>query len=463
MASDFLAERRQGGQYPPGHTGFSLSKSVRFIQDARGLLVECYERFGPVFTVRLLLNQSVFMVGPEANHYMTVSHASNFTNRESHFRDLVALVGDGMVTTDGDTSRRLRRMAMPAFHSESLRSHFAVMTEEIERSVAAIEPGTVVDIKLWANELMVRLGARTLFGFDPDGEQVRESGLASVLGPSALVSSTTRLLPGPVSSWNRMIRRVRQLDKFIYAEIAKRRAQGTGGTDVLSLLVAACDEDGDSLTDVQVRDQLLTLLLAGIGTTVSSICFLTYELARHPHVAQGIVAEQRTQLGDGELRVDNVGGEELVALEMAMDESLRMYPSVWIAPRRAVEQFEFAGVSVPAGAYVDYSPLASHYLPDLFPEPERFRPERFTPEAKAALPRGAYVPFGGGQRMCIGMRLAKLEIRTLATLLLRRFELSLPEDFSLSIMQVPMLVPKEGLPVMMRERARQGDAELAYV
>ena len=126
------------------------------------------------------------------------------------------------------------------------------------------------------------------------------------------------------------------------------------------------------------------------------------------------------------------------------------------------EQFEFAGVSVPAGAYVDYSPLASHYLADIFPDPETFKPERFAPEKKAALPKGAYVPFGAGQRMCIGMRFAKLEIRAMVSLLLQRFDLSLPQDFSLAITQVPMLMPKDGLPMVMRERARQPDPELAH-
>jgi cytochrome P450 len=259
-----------------------------------------------------------------------------------------------------------------------------------------------------------------------------------------------------------MIRRLRGLDNFIYGEIAERRARGTGSKDIVDLLIDARDESGDSLTDVQIRDQLMTLLLASTGTSISGICFLLYELARNPDAADRIVAEQREVLGDGGVRVDHVGGEQLIELEMAMDESLRMYPSAWVGPRRAVEQFEFAGVSVPAGAYVDYSPLASHYLPHIFPEPASFRPQRFAPEAKAALPKGAYVPFGAGQRMCIGMRFVKMELRTMASLLLQRFTLSLPEDFSLSITQVPMLMPKEGLPVLMHERARQPDLEIAH-
>jgi cytochrome P450 len=121
---------------------------------------------------------------------------------------------------------------------------------------------------------------------------------------------------------------------------------------------------------------------------------------------------------------------ELTELEMVLDETLRKYPPAWVGPRRSIEPFEFEGHTVPGRAFVNYSSWASHHLPDVFPDPEEFRPERFTPEAKAALPKGAYVPFGGGSRTCIGMRFGQLEVRTIATLILSRFTLSLPDDFS---------------------------------
>ncbi len=148
---------------------------------------------------------------------------------------------------------------------------------------------------------------------------------------------------------------------------------------------------------------------------------------------------------------------ELLELEMALDESLRMYPPVWIGTRRATESFEFEGLTVPANAYVDYSVLASHYLPEVFPEPERFKPERFSAEAKAALPKGAYLPFGGGSRTCVGMRFAQLQIRTIATLMLGRFELELPPDFSLKISLLPVLAPKDDVPLIVSRRVARSD------
>lgn len=460
MASDFLDERAKRGLYPPGEHSVSMARAGRLFNDARNLLVENYERYGPVFTLRLFVNRSVFMIGPEANRYMTVTNAPNFTIRESHFQDLIAILGDGMLTTDGDVHRRMRRLVMPAFQTDSLASYFNIMLEETQAAVGAIEPGTVVNIKEVVDRLVLRISTRTLFGLDPDSRRAKESGLAMMFDSSVLGSFQSRLIPGPLSPWKRMIKRLRELDAFIYAEISERRSRGARGKDIVDLLVGARDEQGDSLTDLEVRDQLMTLLLGSTGTTTATMAFLVYELARRPDVVDRISAERHTVIGGSELSMEHVGGDALVELEMAMDETLRMHPTVWMGPRRSVDRFEFAGVTVPANTYVNYSPLATHYLPDLYPDPTSFRPERFAPEAKAALPKGAYVPFGAGQRGCIGMRFAKLEIRMLASLLLERFELSLPEDFTLSITQVPLLTPKDGLRVRMQERARLPEREL---
>jgi len=238
----------------------------------------------------------------------------------------------------------------------------------------------------------------------------------------------------------------------IYAEIARRRRAGEAGEDILSLLLEARDEDGSGLSDHELRDQVMTLLFAGHDTTTSTLSFLLYELSRHPDALARVREEQDRVLGDrtptaGELMA------ELPELDLALDETLRMYPPAWIGPRRAVESFEFAGVTVPAGMPVNYCSWASHHLPDVFEEPEEFRPQRFAPDARARLPRGAYAPFGGGSRTCIGMRFGQLEIKAIATRLLQRAGLELDPAYRLSIRQMPTLSPREGLPMTVRERA----------
>jgi cytochrome P450 len=455
MVDDVRKDRASRVPYPPGERDFSMARTRRFAREPLGLLLECYERYGPVFTIRVLHGNVVFMLGPAANHYMTVSHASNFTWRESHFRDLIGLLGDGLLTIDGEFHRRSRQIMLPAFHRERIAGSVEVMTRETERALEAFTVGGRVDLYTWTRRLAMRIAMRALFGLNPEGEPARGTDAAGLFERALsfyATEYTTRFLRGPLTPWARLRRAARELDGVIYAEIARRRATGERGEDVLSLLLDAHDEDGSALTDTQVRDEVMTLLFAGHDTTTSTVAFMFYELARNPEIAARVVAEQREQLRGGPPTPAQLMGGELAQLEMVLEETLRMYPPAWIGPRRSVEPFVFEGVTVPGSAYVNYCSWASHHLPDVFAEPERFRPERFAARERAGIPKGAYIPFGGGSRTCIGMRFGQLEIRTIATLILSRFELELPGDFVLSIRQMPTISPAQGLPVIVRER-----------
>ena len=253
------------------------------------------------------------------------------------------------------------------------------------------------------------------------------------------------------SPWARLQRAARKLDELIYAEISHRRASGERGMDILSLLLDAHDEDGNTLSDLQIRDEVMTLMFAGHDTTTSTLSFMFYELARHPAVVERLLVEQGAQPGGRPSTSQLISGE-LPELEMVLEETLRKYPPAWVGPRRSLEPFEFEGRRVPGRAFVNYCSWASHHLPEVFPEPEEFRPERFTPEARAALPKGAYVPFGGGSRTCIGMRFGQLEVRTVASVLLSRYSVELPADFRLGIRQMPTISPRDGLPAVLRPR-----------
>jgi cytochrome P450 len=507
VLADLREERAAGVPFPPGDTRFSLARTRRFANDPLPLLLESYERYGPVFTLRLFHGNAVFMLGPAANHYITVSHAANFTWRESHFRDLIGLMGDGLLTIDGDFHRRSLLIMLPGFHRERIAASVEVMVDETNAALDRLTAGERIDLYAWTRRLALRIAMRALFGLDPDGETARSLDAAGLFERALSfysVDYSLRLLRGPYTPWARLQQAARSLDRLIYAEISSRRASGERGEDILSLLLDARDEDGNTLADLQIRDEVMTLMFAGHDTTTSTVAFMFYELAHHPEIVARLLAEQDSQLGrdqaggpangrtangrqaDGyanaragagaraDGRTDGRAGAragertrgqpnpsqlmsgELAELELVLDETLRMYPPAWIGPRRSVEAFEFAGHSVPGRAFVNYCSWASHHLPDVFPEPDRFRPERFAPEARAALPKGAYVPFGGGSRTCIGMRFGQLEIRTIATLLLSRFTLSVPDDFALEIRQMPTISPRHGLPVTVHARPRRG-------
>jgi cytochrome P450 len=300
--------------------------------------------------------------------------------------------------------------------------------------VSEWRPGRRVDLYAWTRRLALRIAMRALFGFESDHAS-RDARMAAQFEETLGYwgkDYVVQMLRGPGSPWRAMNRAKAKLDRVIFAEIARRRASGERGVDILSLLLDASDEDGSRLSDRELRDQVMTLMFAGHDTTTSTVTFLFYELARNPTEVPALEDEP---------------------LDMVIDETLRMYPPAWIGPRRSIEPFELHGVRVPGGVMVNYCSWASHHLPEVFPEPERFRPSRFAPEAKAALPKGAYVPFGGGSRTCIGMRFGQLEIKAIARAILGRLTLDL-EDPSLvpSIRQMPTLSPRGGLPVVVRAR-----------
>ncbi|MDQ6811995.1 MAG: cytochrome P450 [Actinomycetota bacterium] len=464
LLNDLRDERSASVPFPPGETRFSMARTKRFAEEPLPMLLNAYARFGPVFTLRLFHGNVVFMLGPAANHYMTVSHASNFTWREGHFRDLIGLMGDGLLTIDGEFHRRSRQIMLPAFHRDHIAASVEVIVQETARARERFTPGATVDLYAWTRKLALRVAMRALFGVDPDGGVARSIDAAALFEQALSFYSSDyllRILRGPFSPWGRLQNAARKLDSLIYSEISRRRSTGERGEDILSLLLDAQDEDGTTLSDRQIRDEVMTLMFAGHDTTTSTVAFMFYELARHPAILARLLAEQDAALVDGRPSASQLLSGELGELEMVLDETLRLYPPAWVGPRRSLDPFEFEGHTIPGRAFVNYCSWASHHLPDVFTHPEDFRPERFAPDARAALPKGAYVPFGGGSRTCIGMRFGQLEIRTIATLLLSRFTLSLPADFRMQIRQMPTISPKHGLPMLVHARASAPRTDLS--
>ncbi len=452
---DELRTLRAHERFPPGLADFNVRRTARMVRDPLPILLECYERYGPVFSMRILHGRNVWVLGPEANHHVLVSNARNFLWREGSFGDLIPLLGDGLLTIDGGYHRRARRIMLPAFHRERIAAAADTMVAEAEAALAGWRPGQVVDVYHWARTLAMRVAMRALLGLDPDDGDT--GARAAVEFERALSFYGTdfalRVLRGPGSPWQRMMDARAELDRILYAEIARRRAAGVDDDgDILGMLLAATDEDGSALSDSEVRDQAITLMFAGHDTTTSTVTFLLYELARNPHELAALYAELDELLPAGAPpRLEHLAGG-LPRLEMALDETLRLYPPAWIGPRRSVDACEIDGVHIPANSYVNYCSWASHRLPDVFPAPEAFVPERFAPERKAALPKGAYVPFGGGSRTCIGMRFGQMEIRAIVALALQRCRLELQPGRTMTVRQMPTLSPRGGLEMVVRDR-----------
>ncbi|MFL5833814.1 MAG: cytochrome P450 [Solirubrobacterales bacterium] len=456
VVGDFVDEWRGRGKFPPGHTDFSWVRTHQIAHDPLPLLLGAYEEFGPIFSLRLLHSRVVFMLGPEANHFVTVGHPENFRWRESSFGDLIPLLGDGLLTVDEDYHDRARAIMMPAFHREQVAAATEAMTIEADEAIAALPVDEVVDVYEWMRTLAMRIAMRALLGLHPD--EAGKGAAAAEHFERALgfygIDFGLRLLRGPGSPWRKLVSSRAVLDEIVFGEIARRRAApDPGRNDILSLLVAARGAGGEEFSDREIRDQVMTLMFAGHDTSTSTLTFMLHELARHPEVTRRLHEEQDRVLG-GESPTALQLEKEMPYLDSVLDEVLRLYPPAWIGPRRAIREYEFEGFTVPRGAYVNYCSWASHRLPEVFPEPEAFIPERFTRERKAVLPRGAYVPFGGGSRICIGKRFGQTEVKLVATKLLQRLRIDALPGRTMTIRQMPTLSPKGGL--LMRIKSREG-------
>jgi len=446
---------RRRGAYPPGPKNFDFGRTLRAARDPLPLLLSLYEEHGPIFATRLLHHPVIFMLGPEANHYVTVSHPENFHWRESSFGDLIPLLGDGLLTIDDAYHDRAREIMMPAFHREQVSASVEAMVAEATLAIEPLRPGQVVDVYEWMRGLAMRIAMRALLGLDPD--EAGKGAAAAEHFERALGFYGTdfhlRLLRGPGSPWSKMVASRAILDEIVYDEIERRRANpDPGRMDILSLLLSVRDEAGEGFADKEVRDQVMTLMFAGHDTSTSTLTFMMHELARHPDAVEKLQEEQDRVLGEETPSIDKLE-REMPYLDMVMDEVLRLYPPAWIGPRRAVRDFEFGGYTVRGGSYVNYCSWASHRIPEVFPDPEAFIPERFTRERKAALPRGAYVPFGGGRRICIGKRFGQTEVKLVATMLLQRLRLDAMPGRTMTVRQMPTLSPRGGLKMRVLPRS----------
>jgi cytochrome P450 len=437
---------------PRGDNDWSLRRTWRARHDVLELLRESYYRWGPIFGMRILHDRQVFMIGPEANHFVLVSGRENFVWRFGRMGDLLTLLGDGLLTTDGAYHDTSRAIMMPAFHRERIEAAAEVMLAEAGAAVERLQPGQVLDVYGWTRDLAMRIAMRALFGFDPDSGRAGEIAAEFERGLSFHGREFILQVPkGPGTPRAKLERARRRLEREVGAEIERRRASGEDRGDILASLLAARDEAGRGLSDRQVLDHVLTLLFAGHDTTTSTLTFFALELARNPGRFAAPAAEADTVAAGGELPPAALFGE-LPLLSRAVDETLRLWPPAWVGPRRVVRDFEFAGVRVPAGLPIAYSSWVSHRLPDVWEDPDRFVPDRFAPERRSQFRRGAYVPFGIGPRVCIGKRFGYTEVHAIAATLLRRFRWELAERRVPAIQQAPTLSPKGGLQVRLQER-----------
>ncbi|WP_434386057.1 cytochrome P450 [Melittangium boletus] len=448
---------------PPGH--WLLGHLRERETDPLGLFLRGRAQLGDVVRFRMGPVYVETLAHPDHVKHVLADASARYTKGEI-FAKTRPLVGNGLLTAEGDFWKRQRRLSQPAFHKERLAALAGVMTQAAQETLAGWEApvaaGQAVPVFTEMMRLTLTVVVRALFGADVGQESLR---IGEAFTQALEVTDRRIISPLPYLPWlyrlptrdNRLFQRaMATLHASVDGLIAQRRAQarksGEGpGTDLLGMLMSACDADtGDAFDDLQLRDEVMTLLLAGHETTATSLAW-TFHLLEHNPEQEALLHEE----------VDRVLGGRVPTLEdlphlrytgCVFEEAMRLYPPIWALPRTPHEDDEVGGYRIPKGDIVLLVPYVTHRHPDFWPDPERFDPTRFLPETSRQRPRWAYLPFGGGQRQCIGNNFAMMEAQLILALVTQRFRLrGVP---GVPVVPEPLLTlrPKGTLPMHVHRR-----------
>ncbi len=438
---------------PPGPRGNFLTGNLfQFRRDPLGFLTMCARNYGPIVRLRFTRTTSYLINEPDYIKDVLTTNQRNFVKGKS-LRAHKRVFGDGLLTSDGDSWMYQRRLAQPAFHRKRIAEYGDVMVSYTERMLSTWQESEIRDIHEDMNDLALAIVGKTLFNADVSGEanalgtapKTVIKQFASRRGPSGLIPEA---MPTPANL--RYKRAVRNLDKIIYRLIRDRRASGEDTGDLLSMLLHARDEDGSQMTDKQLRDETMTLLIAGYDTTALALSWALYLLSQHPQMENMLLEELETVLGTRAPNLDDL--PKLSYTEMVIKEAMRLYPPAWMISREALVDCNIGGYHVPSGTKLLMSQWVTHRDPRFFPNPEEFIPDRWADDLVKQLPVYAYFPFGGGPRICIGNTLAMMETVLILATIVQKFRLTLVPGFSVIPWTSVTLRPKGGIKMVPTRR-----------
>lgn len=388
---------------------------------------------------------------PDYVKHVLQDNSQNYGRKTRGFLALRDVLGDSLLTTVGDFWRRQRRIAQPAFHRQRL-AGFADLMVAAARDLAdswapLADRKHPIDVVPEFLRVTLRILGLSMFGLDLSSESSAIGGalVVALERTQAQVLSVIQVPEFIPTPQNRRFKEAMQtLDRIVFEMIGERRRSGREEPDLLGMLMAARDEEsGEGMTDRQLRDELITILLAGHETTAMALSWACYLLSKHPAVWRTLRAEVRGVLGDRPARLPDL--QAMPYLRMVLDETMRLYPPAWMVARSVNEDDVIGGYRIPAGSLVFTSPYVTHRHPDFWDNPEGFDPDRHTPERAAARPRYAYFPFGGGPHLCIGQPLALMEAQLVLATLMQRYQLDLEPGLPVVPQPLVTLRPEGGL------------------
>jgi cytochrome P450 len=449
-----------GGAVPPGPVTRIPGKNLLAMsRDPLGFAHTLARTYGDVVRLPFGWKQLLYIVShPDGVREILVNQQKSFIKGRSLER-IRRLLGNGLLTSGGELHLRQRRLAQPAFHRQRIAGYATTMVDHAARVRDRWHDGESVDVSQEMMRFTLAVAAKTLFDADVESE-ADEIGAALTDAIEALrlvilpYSDLLDRIPLPIA---RKFRRARaRLDATIYRIIDKRRESQTDRGDLLSMLLHARDVEGDGgqMTDEQLRDETVTIFIAGHETSALTLAWAWYQMARHPEVEARLHREVDTVLGDARGGYRLPTADDLPRLEYArriITETLRLHPPIWALSRRAIVDVEISGYTIPAGSLVFASPFIVHHDARWWPDPERFDPDRWAPEHAETRPKFAYIPFGGGTRLCIGEHFAWMETILALAVLSSRWRLRFATPRTIEIKPTLTLRPKGGV-VMIAER-----------
>jgi cytochrome P450 len=442
--------------HPPGPRGAPLVGSLlEMRRDILAFFTRLAREYGDLVRFRIGPNDAYLVSHPDLIKDVLVTHQHSFMKGRG-LQWAKSFLGEGLLTSEGEFHRRQRRLSQPAFHRQRIQAYGQTMVEHTLRARERWSNGREIALDREMMALTMAIVGKTLFDADVEGE-AEEIGasLTTVVSffPRFTLPFANQLQRLPLPSNRRFEEARRRLDATIYRMIAERRRSGEDRGDLLSMLLAARDEEGDGtgMSDLQLRDELMTLFLAGQETTANALTWTFYQLSQNPLPEELLLAEVDQVLAG---RPPSTGDlPRLHYTERVLAESMRLFPPAWGMGRRTLEEVTIGGYRLPRGAHVAMAPWVVHRDARFWPEPLRFDPERFSPEARAARAKFAYFPFGGGARQCIGEPFAWMEGVLILAAIAQRWRFRLAPGQKVEPQALITLRPRHGMRMVAEGRA----------
>ena len=442
----------------PGGKG-GLKNVKLFLKNRAEFMVNMWETHGDCCHFRLGILDVVLLNDPELINEILMDDEK--FPKSAAYDFMKRIIGNGILTSSGKFHRRQRRMMAPAFQPKRIRSYYTAMKEAIDGSIDSWSDEQEIDIYNEMGILALNTVSKTLFNTDADDtipDRVANA-LNHIIRIGDRIAQPTGMLKMllPLPSNIRFLQARKDLDKIIYGLIDEHRKTGGDQGDLLSMLLAAQDDDdGTTMTDKQVRDEAITLYIAGHETTAICLNWTWYALSQNPEVKAKLYKELDEVLGDSEPTMENL--PELVYTRRLLMESMRLYPPVVFFDRQPAEDWDTGSFIVPRKTFTFLCPYTMHRHPDYFPDPMKFDPDRWTSEFTASLPKGAYFPFGGGPRICIGEHFAWAELTLAVVTIAQRWDMELSPGQTIGISPTLTLRPKTGIKMKLKARERKTTA-----